>query len=814
MTTNSQVGQANVTTHKILRKHESLHSNSVDLADHLTRPQSAKSRSRISLMRGTHSPHGGQLDSSLEDVGGASVATEPGRSERPNQSGPMSMFFKVWSRVKRNSSAASGRQKAAIRRQNSEDATHFCYVPGDQVEQQRCAMVLKDGHFRQANSQPTSRQASNEQTNSGKLLSDPLSGTGSSGVSTASSSSTGQTRSPSSTSSSPPTNISNRQKLRRSAAEDDGDSGRVSIQAKAMNREQESSSWMVRIKRSASSIGQQSSFGNNQSGHQNGKRKSIQYGKVNESDKVPGLSFSEALESTQRDGSETSDSAADVYSTPHESIQSVQSGLRLVKSFSTNNFNPNLQAKRINEDFKPIDENHEVKHRSNLNHRPDLKSQQDLARGSKMFISSSSSEESSATSTHSAIPMTSKVSRQTRSSETDQMGQASISFRFGRHIHSVSPPSPAVRPNSILVSNGLARGLILPVLPESNQLFSPNTKQPNEILIPADDNSQAVAAMSPLEPMSFGVNKPAWRRHELSRIQVAYRKSPSLFEFREVEGGNSACNISSKCARSCDRSQGEKIPNSVSLQDCQTILDKSTDCNGLQRMIKHDVDSEYRLAKMMLESGQDPRSTDENGQTALMHACLSGNMAAVKCLIDHGADVNQTDVSGFSSLDLICSKQPTETRLEIVKYLIDHKAELDKVNSIDGSRLLDRLIKLHDEGPKLVGTNKLPYIDCLLQNGARLGSSTWRAAHSKHKLQMRLLKKLCQDGYYLYKVSSIEAAIYRFEYALKRLAGLEHQLLSTANSLMYQLDFQIACKHLKYHIYLGLSRCERKRGVS
>lgn len=51
--------------------------------------------------------------------------------------------------------------------------------------------------------------------------------------------------------------------------------------------------------------------------------------------------------------------------------------------------------------------------------------------------------------------------------------------------------------------------------------------------------------------------------------------------------------------------------------------------------------------------------------------------------------------------------------------------------------------------------NKLPYIDLLLQNGARLGSSTWHAAHGKHEILLRLLKKLCQDGYFLYKVGGL-----------------------------------------------------------
>lgn len=83
-----------------------------------------------------------------------------------------------------------------------------------------------------------------------------------------------------------------------------------------------------------------------------------------------------------------------------------------------------------------------------------------------------------------------------------------------------------------------------------------------------------------------------------------------------------------------------------------------------------------------------------------------------------------------------------------LKLLIDNKADVDKTRKEDNSRLLDRLIEQHH---RLI--DKLPYIDCLLQNGAKLGSSTWIAATGKEEVQIRLLRKLCQDGYFLYKVS-------------------------------------------------------------
>lgn len=77
---------------------------------------------------------------------------------------------------------------------------------------------------------------------------------------------------------------------------------------------------------------------------------------------------------------------------------------------------------------------------------------------------------------------------------------------------------------------------------------------------------------------------------------------------------------------------------------------------------------------------------------------------------------------------------------------------MDKTRPSDGSRLLDRLIGEH----RHLFADKLAYIDCLLHNGAKLGSSTWTAASGKHEIQLRLLKKLCQDGYFLYKVSGVD----------------------------------------------------------
>ena len=49
--------------------------------------------------------------------------------------------------------------------------------------------------------------------------------------------------------------------------------------------------------------------------------------------------------------------------------------------------------------------------------------------------------------------------------------------------------------------------------------------------------------------------------------------------------------------------------------------------------------------------------------------------------------------------------------------------------------------------------DKSAQIDLLLARGAKLSAATWHAARNKVDVQLKLVRKLCQDGFYLYKVS-------------------------------------------------------------
>lgn len=51
--------------------------------------------------------------------------------------------------------------------------------------------------------------------------------------------------------------------------------------------------------------------------------------------------------------------------------------------------------------------------------------------------------------------------------------------------------------------------------------------------------------------------------------------------------------------------------------------------------------------------------------------------------------------------------------------------------------------------------SKINHIELLLKFGAKLSSKTWQAADGKPKIALKLIKKLCADGYFLQKVSCL-----------------------------------------------------------
>ena len=64
-------------------------------------------------------------------------------------------------------------------------------------------------------------------------------------------------------------------------------------------------------------------------------------------------------------------------------------------------------------------------------------------------------------------------------------------------------------------------------------------------------------------------------------------------------------------------------------------------------------------------------------------ACQNGHIEIVKYLVEHGADINKRNNDGWSPLLIVCFNG----HIEIVKYLMEHGADIK-----DKDRVVDYLL--------------------------------------------------------------------------------------------------------------------------
>lgn len=772
-----------------------------------------------------------------------------------------------------------GRNNHKIRRQNSEDTNQFQYISGEQFQQQQQlgggkrqtigqnhSYLIQDRHFRRAGSQPV--QSNSMETAGGNrlvIMSNGLplrTGTSSTGTSTGSSSSA----------------YSKAELIKSQFCDGKRNNSAHRIERKSLAEQQQTDSkqqnqvnWVSKIRRSATAGSQSAAVESLEKSNsrpnklkQTTKRKDLilslqqQELRLNETSSSSLMNSSKSytdnlIDSDDKNNDDGDDGDSyDIYSTPNDSIQSVPGTAPvisqsiesmnatnqynpIVKSFSSNNFNQLIkqqlvQTNKVRHNIQPIEEirlhephgqrpgmnreNSNNKSSDSSSNKSMFASTANMSRGSRFFISSSSSEDSSSPANQKPGDNSTEPSA---SQQLQQQTTIQVPIKQGVHYH--SPVSQFARPDSLFL-NG--------------QQFAP-------ILLPTT-NGNLIAAMSPVEPSIM----PSSR---LMVHQNSYKKSPSLFEIaasqqaRAKAGLNLNSKFNSKYPSShlannlimssfklpignnqpqsvISNNTQRHIPNSFSLYDYKNIDDQSPPNEPYQDQTTSSDD--YKLTQMLLEFGSNKNVKDlSTGNTALMQSILSDNLSAIKCLIfEHKVDLNELNDLQLSALDLLCSKQASQMRLEMLQLLVDNGGNIDSIRESDKTRLLDRLIGQH--APP--SSDKLPFIDCLLLNGAKLSSSTWLAAMNKYDVQLRLLNKLIHDGYFLYKKLSIEEAVYRFEYALKRLAELEQQLFMNNRNFNLQASIQnrnqadqltlMAARQIKFQIYLGLSRCERKRKVS
>ncbi|SPP76634.1 protein TANC2 isoform X3 [Drosophila guanche] len=190
------------------------------------------------------------------------------------------------------------------------------------------------------------------------------------------------------------------------------------------------------------------------------------------------------------------------------------------------------------------------------------------------------------------------------------------------------------------------------------------------------------------------------------------------------------------------------------------------------------------LVELLLARGAALEAQDHEGFTALSWACLRGHLAATKCLLEHGCNRHHEDHNGRTSLDLAAYQGAAG----LVLYLLDQGGNLEHID-VHGMRPLDRAIACRN----------IQAVQVFLRKGAKLGPTTWSMAMGKPEILVVLLNKLLEDGNVLYRKNRFQEAAHRYQYALRKISGLE-QLLER-NAVFAQL---------RTNLLLNLSRCKRK----
>ncbi|KRF85151.1 uncharacterized protein Dvir_GJ11316, isoform E [Drosophila virilis] len=190
------------------------------------------------------------------------------------------------------------------------------------------------------------------------------------------------------------------------------------------------------------------------------------------------------------------------------------------------------------------------------------------------------------------------------------------------------------------------------------------------------------------------------------------------------------------------------------------------------------------LLELLLARGATLEAEDHEGFTALSWACLRGHLAAARCLIEHGCNRQHEDHKGRTALDLAAYQGAAS----LVLYLLEQGANLEHID-VHGMRPLDRSIACRN----------IQAVQVFLRKGAKLGPTTGGRPMGKPEILVVLLNKLLEDGNVLYRKNRFQDAAHRYQYALRKISGLE-QLLER-NAVFAQL---------RTNLLLNLSRCKRK----
>jgi len=106
--------------------------------------------------------------------------------------------------------------------------------------------------------------------------------------------------------------------------------------------------------------------------------------------------------------------------------------------------------------------------------------------------------------------------------------------------------------------------------------------------------------------------------------------------------------------------------------------------------------NQYSTIELLLKAGANANLTDTTGFTALHKAAKAGNLKMVELLVELGnADVNKDASKTLPSFPVILHEAVINGHEEVVKFLLDHGANVDQINHEGRTALHRAVLKNH-----------------------------------------------------------------------------------------------------------------------
>ena len=152
------------------------------------------------------------------------------------------------------------------------------------------------------------------------------------------------------------------------------------------------------------------------------------------------------------------------------------------------------------------------------------------------------------------------------------------------------------------------------------------------------------------------------------------------------------------------------------------------------------------IVKLLLEHGAKPNSKTSmglmKGQTPLFMACMFSDLSLCQALVSHGADPNAEDAQGETPLSTAVSARTSAEAGQIVKLLLDSRAEIDHRSQLGMTPLM-----------KAAMFNNVDAVKALTKHGANVNARCdaarrlyWTLSFSGGSRDEKAARKLEQSG--------------------------------------------------------------------